>query len=132
MYDDVSTPRLLLRPVCTNEEGSNDLDRFHTVWSDEQATKWRFVSPFTAQLDLKLIGRSQRGRCKDLAESKAWMAGIVPLPMPTNKTRVSYFALYAESSDGFTHPTQVDEKGWKTAGIVTLLPTNFGLRARLR
>lgn len=55
------------------------------------------------------------------------MAGIVPLPMPTNKIRVSYFVLYANGEHGLIHPTEIDEQDCKTAGIVTLLGTNFKL-----
>ncbi|KAM3561521.1 hypothetical protein MY1884_002349 [Beauveria asiatica] len=110
MYRDIPTSRLLLRPVQTNEEGSIDLERFHTLWSNEQATKW-----------------SMRGPCRTLAESKAWMASIVPMPMPTINIRVSYSVLYAESDGGLMHPVNVDEKDWKMAGIVTLLPTDFKL-----
>ncbi|ATY63550.1 Acyl-N-acyltransferase [Cordyceps militaris] len=110
MYCDIPTSRLLLRPVQTNEEGSIDLERFHTLWSNEQATKW-----------------SKRGPCPTLAESKAWMANIVPMPMPTNNLCVSYFVLYAEGDGGFVHPVNVDEKDWKMAGIVTLLPTDCKL-----
>lgn len=72
-----------------------------------------------------------RGPCKDLTESKAWMAGIVPLPMPTNKVRISYLVLYAESDGHLTHPKQVDGEDWKMAGVVTLLPTNFKLEGEV-
>ncbi|KAJ3479156.1 hypothetical protein NLG97_g8390 [Lecanicillium saksenae] len=110
MYQDIVTSRLLLRPVRTNDDGSTDLARFHKLWSNEQAARW-----------------SPRGPCKTLEESKAWMAGIVPIPMPTNKIRVSYFVLYAVGNEGLIHPTSVDETQWKMGGVITLLPTDFKL-----
>lgn len=55
------------------------------------------------------------------------MAGIVPLPMPTNKVRISYLVLYAERDGQLIHPNRVDDQDWKMAGVVTLLPTNFKL-----
>ena len=55
------------------------------------------------------------------------MAGIVAIPVPTNKIRVSYFVLYAEGNKGLVNPTEIDEKYWRMAGVVTLLPTNFKL-----
>ncbi|EGX96475.1 Acyl-CoA N-acyltransferase [Cordyceps militaris CM01] len=131
MYCDIPTSRLLLRPVQTNEEGSIDLERFHTLWSNEQATKWRSVhhlasNSYLLAFSLTFPG-SKRGPCRTLAESKAWMANIVPMPMPTNNLCVSYFVLYAEGDGGFVHPVNVDEKDWKMAGIVTLLPTDCKL-----
>ncbi len=55
------------------------------------------------------------------------MAGIVPIPVRTNKTRVSYCVLYARGNEGLVNPTEIAEKHWKMAGVVTLLPTNFKL-----
>ncbi|KAJ6789418.1 hypothetical protein PWT90_03648 [Aphanocladium album] len=114
MQRDIHTSRLLLRPVRTNEDGSTDLGRFHALWSSDQATRW-----------------SRRGPCKTLEESKAWMAGIIPIPMPTNKIRVSYFVLYASGDEGLIHPASVDEKQWKMGGVVTLLATDFKLENEL-
>ncbi|OAA50727.1 Acyl-CoA N-acyltransferase [Cordyceps fumosorosea ARSEF 2679] len=115
LHSDISTARLLLRPlVRAPEEDPIALERFHTLWSNEQATKW-----------------SLRGPSHTLEASKDWMAGTIPLPMPTNRIRIAYLVLYADDDEGFVHPTKIDEKHWKMAGVITLLASNFTLEGEV-
>lgn len=39
--DEIRTPRLLLKQLHGNDVGTQDLEWFHRVWSNDQATQWR-------------------------------------------------------------------------------------------
>ncbi|KAI5457682.1 GNAT domain-containing protein [Mariannaea sp. PMI_226] len=107
-FDEIRTARLLLRRLRSNEIGSQDLDWFHTVWSNDQATQW-----------------SPRGPCKTKQESSDWMAGIVPSSVPDDRTRIAYAVFHQSSSDSPNN--SVDESStWEIAGLITLLSSIHG------
>ncbi|OAQ75372.1 acetyltransferase (GNAT) domain-containing protein [Purpureocillium lilacinum] len=67
--DELRTPRLLLRQLHTNDLGSQDLEWFHRLWSNELATQWR----------------------QD--HSQQWMAGILPRNATGKKVKIAFAVL---------------------------------------
>ncbi|KXJ85536.1 GNAT domain-domain-containing protein [Microdochium bolleyi] len=113
----ILTPRLRLKQLLSNKEGSPDLEQYHRVWSNDKATQW-----------------SPHGPCKTTNDSQAWMAGVIPLQdVPDSDQRFAFTVFKpvvgsttqkeaehrpAESFD--RHPN--DPNAWEAVGILTLLP----------
>ncbi|KAH7234441.1 acyl-CoA N-acyltransferase [Fusarium solani] len=105
--DEIRTSRLLLRRLRSNRDGSQDLEWYHTVWSDDQATQW-----------------SPHGPCKTKEDSRDWMAGIIPQSTQDNGIRIGYAVFCQRSSE----PGMIEaDEDWEIAGVITLLaPTHGG------
>ncbi|UNI15748.1 hypothetical protein JDV02_002254 [Purpureocillium takamizusanense] len=101
--DEIQTPRLLLKQLHTNDEGSQDLDWYHRLWSNELATQW-----------------SYRGACKTKADSQQWMAGVLSRNATGNKVKTAFAVLPRTTELQSTAPEAV-------MGIVTLLSSTFRL-----
>ncbi|KAF2181392.1 hypothetical protein K469DRAFT_671529 [Zopfia rhizophila CBS 207.26] len=125
MEAEINTPRLKLVRLLVAAEGHRDLQWFHRVWSNEQATKW-----------------SRSGPRKTIAQSKIWMAGVIPSPDVENaKNRIAYVVLVPRPMDP-NKPTTMDgqnapdstgdrlEDDWDVAGIITLLPESSSQSGR--
>ncbi|KAF1951356.1 hypothetical protein CC80DRAFT_597501 [Byssothecium circinans] len=117
MEAEIDTSRLKLVRLLVAAEGHRDLQWYHRVWSNEQATKW-----------------SRSGPKKTIAQSKIWMAGVVPSPgVENSKTRIAYAVLVPRPMDP-NRPTTMDDENatdptgdsleddWDVTGIITLLP----------
>ncbi|KAH8812418.1 GNAT domain-containing protein [Xylogone sp. PMI_703] len=70
----MDTPRLHLRKISVS-----DLDDFHAIWSNEEATQW-----------------SSTGPKKTLEESRSWLNGILPEVNPDGDN----YAVFVRSKEG--------------------------------
>ncbi|VUC36394.1 unnamed protein product [Clonostachys rosea] len=104
----VETPRLQMMQLNSNAEGSVDLDMFHNVWRDKEATQW-----------------SLRGPCENKTASQAWMAGVVPsTPGERSDKRVCCAVLLRQNRPGpDVAGHRSVEDGSESIGILTLLPS---------
>ncbi|KND88928.1 hypothetical protein TOPH_06497 [Tolypocladium ophioglossoides CBS 100239] len=106
--DEIHTPRLLLKQLQTNDAGTQDLEWFHHVWSNDQATQWSYHGP-----------------CKTREESQKWMAGVLPRNAMGSEAKIAVAVLCKLSGD--TAAPHNSDDDWEAAGIITLLQTDFKL-----
>jgi RimJ/RimL family protein N-acetyltransferase len=124
--DEIKTPRLLLKQLQTNDLGSQDLEWFHRIWSNESATQWRqgygsaLSKAYLEFVSLTIEG-SPRGPCKTIADSQQWMAGILPRNATGKQVKIAFVVLPIATG------TKQGTPDAEAMGIVTLLSSTFRL-----